>query len=108
MSFIVFSIDFLGNEFQVIVEAEDAADEQESLGHIDQQTIADIVNHHDLISHKRDATHDEQHRTSVLRDFKSRVFHGKFLLVHLTMEKLLKIKFKINQNHFIQFWFKFC
>ena len=88
MSFIVFSIDFLGNEFQVIVEAEDAADEQESLGHIDQQTIADIVNHHDLISHKRDATHDEQHRTSVLRDFKSRVFHGIFTIGFVLRHRL--------------------
>ena len=76
MSFMVFFIDFLGDKFQVIVESEDAADEQEGLCHIDQQTIADIVNHHDLISHEGDAAHDEQHRTGILRDFKARVFHS--------------------------------
>ena len=72
----VFSIDFLGDEFNIIVEAEDAGDEQEGLCYIDQQAIADIVNHHDLIGYEGDAAHDEQHRTGVLRDLKSRVFHG--------------------------------
>ena len=76
MSFIVFSIDFLCDEFQVIVQTEDAANEQEGLCHIDQQAIADIVNHHDLIGYEGDAAHNEQHRTGVLRDFESRVFHG--------------------------------
>ena len=76
MSFIVFSIDFLCYQFHVIVEAEDAGDEQEGLCHIDQQTIADIVNHHDLIGYEGDAAHNEQHRTGVLRDFESCVFHS--------------------------------
>ena len=72
----MFSIDFPCDEFYVIVEAEDAGDEQEGLCHIDQQTIADIVNHHDLIRHQSNAAHNEQHRTGILRDFESRVFHG--------------------------------
>ena len=75
---VVFSIDFLGDKFYIIVEAEDAGDEQEGLGHIDQQTVGHIVDHDDLISHQRNAAHDEQHRTGILRDFKSRVFHSSF------------------------------
>ena len=72
----VFSIDFFRDEFNIIVEAEDAGDEQEGLGNIDQQTVRDVVNHNDLIRHQRNAAHDEQHRTGILRDFKARVFHS--------------------------------
>ena len=39
MSFIVFSIDFSCDELNIVVEAEDAGDEQEGLGNIDQQTV---------------------------------------------------------------------
>ena len=73
---VVFSIDFLGDKFYIIVEAEDAGDEQEGLGDIDQQAVGHVVDHDDLISHQRNAAHDEQHRTGILRDFKSRVFHS--------------------------------
>jgi len=73
---VVFSIDFLGDEFYIIVEAEDAGDEQEGLGDIDQQAVGHVVDHDDLISHQRNAAHDEQHRTGILRDFESRVFHS--------------------------------
>ena len=72
----MFSIDFLGDEFYIIVEAEDAGDEQEGLCHIDQQSARHIVDHDDLIGHQGDAADDEQHRTGVLRDFKARVFHS--------------------------------
>ena len=72
----MFSIDFLGDEFNIIVEAEDAGDEQEGLGDIDQQSVRHVVNHDDLIRNQRNAAHDEQHRTGVLRDFKARVFHS--------------------------------
>ena len=72
----VFSIDFSCDEFYIIVEAEDAGDEQEGLGNIDQQSVRHVVNHDDLIRHQRNAAHDEQHRTGVLRDFKARVFHS--------------------------------
>ena len=41
----VFSIDFFRDEFNIIVEAEDAGDEQEGLGNIDQQTVGHVVNH---------------------------------------------------------------
>ena len=76
MSFMVFFIEFFTDKFKVIVEAEDAADEQESLGDVDEQTIRDVVDHHDLIRHQSDAADDEQHRTGILRDFKARVFHS--------------------------------
>ena len=76
MSFIVFSIDFSCDEFNIVVEAEDAGDEQEGLGNIDQQTVRHIVNHDDLIGNQRDTAHDEQHRTGILRDFKACVFHS--------------------------------
>ena len=72
----VFSIDFFRDEFNIIVEAEDAGDEEEGLGNIDQQTVGHVVNHDDLIGHQCDAAHNEQHRTGVLRDFKARVFHS--------------------------------
>ena len=72
----VFSIDFLCDEFYIIVEAEDAGDEQECLGDIDQQSVRHVVDHDDLIRNQRNAAHDEQHRTGVLRDFKARVFHS--------------------------------
>ena len=75
MSLIVFSIDFSCYDFDVVVEAEDGADEQEGLGHIDQQAVGHVVDHDDLIRHEGDATDDEQHRTGILRDFKARVFH---------------------------------
>ena len=72
----VFTIDFLGDEFNIIVEAEDAGDEQEGLCDIDQQTVRHVVDHDDLIRNQRNAAHDEQHCTGVLRDFKARVFHS--------------------------------
>ena len=72
----VFFIEFLRDKFNIIVEAEDAGDEQEGLGNIDQQTVRHVVNHDDLIRHQRNAAHDEQHRTGILRDFKARVFHS--------------------------------
>ena len=72
----MFSIDFLGDEFYIIVETEDAGDEQKGLGDIDQQAVRHVVNHDDLIRNQRNAAHDEQHRTGVLRDFKARVFHS--------------------------------
>ena len=74
---VVFSIDFLGDKFYIIVEAEDAGDEQEGLCDIDQQTTGHVVDHDDLIRNQRNAAHDEQHRTGILRDFKSCVFHSK-------------------------------
>ena len=73
---VVFSIDFLGDKFYIVVEAEDAGDEQEGLGNIDQQPVGHVVDHDDLIRHQCNAAHDEQHRTGILRDFKSRVFHS--------------------------------
>ena len=78
----VLSIDFLGNEFNIIVEAEDAGDEQEGLCDIDQQTVRHVVDHDDLIRYQRNAAHDEQHRTGILRDFKARVFHSVFSVLH--------------------------
>ena len=73
---VVFSIDFLGDEFYIVIESEDAGDEQEGLRDIDQQSAGHIVDHDDLIGHQRNAAHNEQHRTGILRDFESRVFHS--------------------------------
>ena len=72
----VFSIDFSCNEFNIIVEAEDAGDEQEGLGNIDQQSVRHVVDHDDLIRNQCNAAHDEQHRTGILGDFKVCVFHS--------------------------------
>ena len=46
------------------------------MGDIDQQAVGHIVDHDDLIRHQRNAAHDEQHRTGILRDFETFVFHG--------------------------------
>ena len=72
----MFSIDFLCDEFYIVVESEDTGDEQEGLGHIDQQSVRYVVDHDDLIGHERDTAHDEQHRTGVLRYFEAFLFHG--------------------------------
>ena len=86
----VFSIDFSCDEFNIIVEAEDAGDEQEGLSDIDQQTVRHVVDHDDLIRYQRNAAHNEQHRTGVLRDIKARVFHSvverKFFFEHESLE----------------------
>ena len=55
----MFSIDFSGYEFHIVVEAEDAGDEQEGLGDIDQQTVRHVVDHDDLVRNQRNAAHDE-------------------------------------------------
>ena len=72
----MFSIDFLGDEFYIVVESEDAGDEQECLRDIDQQSVGHVVDHNDLIGHQRNAAHDEQHGAGILRDFKAFVFHN--------------------------------
>ena len=83
---VVFSIDFPCDEFYIVVKSEDAGDEQEGLCYIDQQTVGHIVNHDDLIGHQCDAAHNEQHRTGILRDFESCVFHSRltFYFLHQT------------------------
>ena len=72
----MFSIDFSCDEFYIIVEAEDAGDEEEGLGNIDQQAVRDVVDHDDLIRNQCNAAHDEQQGTGILRDFKACVFHS--------------------------------
>ena len=63
------------DDSHILVEPEDGACQQERLGHVVEQSRGHIVDAHHLISHERDAAHDEQHRTGVLRDFEARVFH---------------------------------
>ena len=64
------------DQLHVVVQSEDASHQQEGLCHIYQQSVRHIVDHDDLIRNQRNATHDEQHRTGILRDFKARVFHS--------------------------------
>ena len=64
------------DQLHVVVQSEDASHQQEGLCHIYQQSVRHVVDHDDLIRNQRNAAHDEQHRTGVLRDFKSRVFHS--------------------------------
>lgn len=78
----MFFIDFLCNNFYIIVESEDAGDEQEGLGDVDQEAVRHVVDHDDLIGNQRNAAHDEQHGTGILREFKARVFHCPFRLCH--------------------------
>ena len=73
-----------GNVTHILVEAEDRAGQQERLRHVVEQPRRHVVDLDHLIRHERDAAHDEQHRTGVLRDFKAFVvFHGNnFLTKH--------------------------
>ena len=76
----VFSIDFACYEFHIVVEAEDAGDEQEGLGDIDQQAVRHVADHNNLVGNQRNAAHDEQHGAGILRDFKACVFHSTLIL----------------------------
>ena len=66
----------LFDDSDVLVEAEDGTGKEERLGHVVEQAGGYVVDMDDLIGNERDATHDEQHRTGILRDFEARVFHS--------------------------------
>ena len=63
------------NDFDVLVESEDGASQEERLRDIIEQSGSNILDADHLISYERDAAHDKQHRTGILRDFKPCVFH---------------------------------
>ena len=63
------------DDADVLVESEDAARQQERLRHVIEQSAGDVLDADHLIGYQRDTAHDEQHRTGILRDFESRVFH---------------------------------
>jgi len=70
-------MEVLFNDSDVLIESEDRAGEQERLRHIVEQPSCHVSDLDHLIAHQSDATHDEQHRTGVLRDFEAFVvFHG--------------------------------
>ena len=50
--------------------------QKERLRHIVEQPTCHVVNLDNLIRHQRNTAHNEQHRTGVLRDFETFVFHG--------------------------------
>ncbi len=72
------------DDADVLVETEDGAGKEERLSDVVEQPIGDVVDVDDLIGYERDAAHDEQHRTGILRDFEARVFHGIFLNTNCT------------------------
>ena len=94
----MFSIDFACYEFHIVVEAEDAGDEQEGLGDIDQQAVRHVVDHDDLIRNQRNAAHDEQHGAGILRDFKACVFHSFSIIIKVVHLPLGLRRFPINGN----------
>jgi hypothetical protein len=63
------------NDFDVLVEPEDGASQEERLRDIIEQSGCYVLDADHLISYERDAAHDKQHRAGILRDFESRVFH---------------------------------
>ena len=65
------------NDADVLVEPEDAARQQERLRHIIEQSAGYVLDADHLVGYERDTAHNEQHRTSILRDFESRVFHSR-------------------------------
>ena len=65
------------DDSDILVEAEDRTGQQERLRHVVKQARRHIVDLDYLIRYQRDAAHDEQHRTGILRDFEALVvFHG--------------------------------
>ena len=72
------------NDFDVLVEPEDAASQQERLRHVIEQSGRYVLDADHLIGYQRDTAHDEQHRTGILRDFEAfLVFHGFLLFLPL-------------------------
>ena len=65
------------DDFDVLVEPEDAARQEERLRDVIEQSGSDILDADHLVGYEGDAAHDEQHRTGILRDFESRVFHSR-------------------------------
>ena len=82
----------LFDDADVLVEAEDGAGKEEGLGDVVEQTGGDVVDVDDLVGHERDAAYDEQHRTDVLRDFKSCVFHSIRSLIYILQSYEKKLK----------------
>ena len=82
----------LFDDADVLVEAEDGTGKEEGLGDVVEQTGGNVVDVDDLVGHERDAAYDEQHRTDVLRDFKSCVFHSIrcFVFTLQSYEKILR------------------
>ena len=76
MSLIVVFMVMLINDSEILVETEDRACQEERLRHIVEQAPCHVVDLYHLISHERDAAHDKQHRTGILRDFEAVVVHG--------------------------------
>ena len=74
------------DDADVLVETEDAARQQERLRHIIEQSGGYVLDADHLVGYERDTAHDEQHRTSILRDFKAfLVFHGFYFFTFLPL-----------------------
>ena len=71
------------NDFDVLFEPEDATCQEERLRHVIEQSAGDVLDADHLVGYERDAAHDEQHRTGVLRDLKACVLHGRQITVLL-------------------------
>ena len=70
-------MEMLVNDSDVLIQSEDRAGQEERLCHVVEQPRGHVVDMDHLIRHERDAAHDEQHRTGILRDFEALVvFHG--------------------------------
>ena len=85
MSLIIPLMVMFSDDSDILVESEDRAGQQERLRHVIEQPRRHVVDLDHLISHQRDAAHDEHHRTGILRDLEalvlihgpvSSVFHG--------------------------------
>lgn len=85
------------DDSNVLIKAEDRSSEQERLRHIVEQPRRHIVDLDHLIRHEGDAAHDEQHRTGVLRDFKTFVFHVYYVLFMIQIITFLT-PYKVTKN----------
>ena len=63
------------NDFDVLVEPEDATCQEERLRHVIEQSGSHVLDADHLVGYQRDAAHDEQHRTSEVHSGTDPVVH---------------------------------
>ena len=77
----------LFNDSDILVKSEDRASEQKRLRHVVEKPTGHVIDLDHLIGNERDAARDEQHRTDILIDFKTFLFHGILLFTLQSYEK---------------------
>ena len=93
----VLVLQFPRYEFDVLVESEDGAGQQERLRHVVEQSRGHVVDADNLVGNQCDAADDEQHRTGILGGFEAIVFHG---IIYLTSYIILLTSCVLHHHRF--------